>query len=153
MESLKKPDGWLSLAGLYWLEPGENSFGDDPANDIVFPADKVPAFIGSFTLQDTTVSMRINPGIPVYYENQPVTQLVLKNDLSDKPTILNYGSLSWYIIRRGDKYGVRRGKELPGGWALRKDVWMGPGCQRPVIAPKGPLCGERSVAICLGDLP
>jgi len=107
MASLQKPDGWLSLAGLYWLNQGENSFGDDPANDIVFPADKAPAFIGTFLLQDTTVTVRINPGIPVYHDNQPVTRLVLKNDLSGNPTILNYGSLSWYIIKRGDKYGVR----------------------------------------------
>jgi hypothetical protein len=107
MESLQKPNGWLSLVGLYWLKPGENSFGDDPANDIVFPADKTPAFIGTFLLQDTTVTVRINPGIPVYHDNQPVTQMVLKNDLSGDPTILNYGSLSWYIIKRGDQYGVR----------------------------------------------
>src|SRR5262245_60350704 len=40
--SLRKPDGWLSLAGLYWLEPGENTFGADPANQLVFPADKAP---------------------------------------------------------------------------------------------------------------
>src|SRR5215472_5331288 len=24
---LTKPDGWLSLAGLEWLQPGDNSFG------------------------------------------------------------------------------------------------------------------------------
>ena len=28
--SLKKDDGWLSLVGLYWLEPGENKFGSEP---------------------------------------------------------------------------------------------------------------------------
>ena len=25
--SLKKDDGWLSLAGLYWLKEGANTFG------------------------------------------------------------------------------------------------------------------------------
>ncbi len=40
---------WLPLAGLFWLKPGENSFGTDPKNAIVFP--KGPAHAGLFTLQ------------------------------------------------------------------------------------------------------
>ena len=34
---------WLPLAGLFWLKPGENSFGTDPRNAVVFP--KGPAQI------------------------------------------------------------------------------------------------------------
>ena len=32
MESLARPDGWLSLAGLFWLKPGDNGFGSDEKN-------------------------------------------------------------------------------------------------------------------------
>jgi uncharacterized protein len=35
---------WLSLAGLFWLKPGENSFGSDASNAVVFP--KGPAHAG-----------------------------------------------------------------------------------------------------------
>jgi len=28
---------WLSLAGLFWLKAGENRFGSDSTNPIVFP--------------------------------------------------------------------------------------------------------------------
>ncbi|MEZ5073100.1 MAG: hypothetical protein R2751_19680 [Bacteroidales bacterium] len=35
LERLKDKHGWLSLAGLYWLEEGENRFGSDPAGDTV----------------------------------------------------------------------------------------------------------------------
>ena len=45
---------WLPLAGLFWLKPGENSFGTDPKNAIVFP--KGPAHAGSFVLQGKTVT-------------------------------------------------------------------------------------------------
>src|SRR5205814_3518882 len=31
---LLKPDGWLSLTGLEWLQPGENSVGSAPDNKI-----------------------------------------------------------------------------------------------------------------------
>ena len=43
LERLKSKNGWLSLAGLFWLEEGKNTFGSDPENDIVFP-DKADAF-------------------------------------------------------------------------------------------------------------
>ncbi len=57
VEDLKQE--WLPLAGLFWLKPGENSFGTDPKNAIVFP--KGPAQAGSFTLQGNTVTGNFNP--------------------------------------------------------------------------------------------
>lgn len=35
--SLKAPDGWLSVAGLYWLHTGDNVLGSDPQSDVVLP--------------------------------------------------------------------------------------------------------------------
>ena len=34
---LKAEDGWLSLAGLFWLHEGSNPFGKDPSAEIVLP--------------------------------------------------------------------------------------------------------------------
>ena len=36
-KSLRADNGWLTLAGRYVLKPGENTFGNGPGNDIVFP--------------------------------------------------------------------------------------------------------------------
>ena len=33
--------------------------------------------------------------------------MTLKDDREGTPDVLRYGSLSWYIIKRGDRYGVR----------------------------------------------
>src|SRR5579872_4161731 len=41
---------WVPLAGLFWLKPGENSFGTDPGNAIVLPKGSAPAYAGSFQL-------------------------------------------------------------------------------------------------------
>ena len=47
MASLKREDGWLTLVGLFWLEPGENRFGSDKkANRIVFPEGTAPKHDG-----------------------------------------------------------------------------------------------------------
>jgi uncharacterized protein (DUF1684 family) len=107
ISSLQKPDSWLSLAGLYWLKEGENRFGDDPSNDIVFPADKAAPFMGSFYLKDTSISINIAPGIEVKHKDNPIQMMILKSDAEQEPSLLTHGTLNWYIIKRGEKYGIR----------------------------------------------
>ena len=38
MEGFKKQNSWLNLAGLYWLEKGDNKFGSASGNQVVFPS-------------------------------------------------------------------------------------------------------------------
>jgi uncharacterized protein (DUF1684 family) len=106
LERLKNKDGWLTLAGLYWLEQGENSFGSDPANDIVFP-DQADAFCGTLVLEDSMVTIRVAEGIDITSEGTPVRDLVLQNDHSENTTRLQQGDLAWYIIKRGERFGIR----------------------------------------------
>lgn len=106
IERLKEEDGWLTLAGLFWLKEGSNSFGSDKGNDIIFP-DYAPDKIGIITLQDSIVSLSVNDGVEVMNHGNPIKQIELKNDLSEDPTILDLGTLQWYIIKRDDKYGIR----------------------------------------------
>jgi uncharacterized protein (DUF1684 family) len=104
---LSRPDGWLTLAGLFWLESGENAFGGDPAQAVAFPGD-APAHMGHFTLDGDGVSVTVAPGVDVRWEGQPVTSMRLVADYDDGPTtVLTWGSLSWFVIKRGDRYGVR----------------------------------------------
>ena len=103
---LLAPDGWLSLVGLFWLEEGEHRFGADPANDLVFPA-PAPAFVGSFVRQGRTVRVRVRPGAAVEKEGEPVTELELASDKHRRPTVLTLGSLSFLVIERGARIGVR----------------------------------------------
>jgi len=34
LASLTADNGWLTVAGLFWLHPGANSFGSDPSSEI-----------------------------------------------------------------------------------------------------------------------
>ena len=106
IENLKGPDGWLNLAGLFWLEEDNNRFGSDSANDIIFPEQASPE-IGSFFLEDGKVNIFIQEGMNVFHNDTLVTKMVLKDDHSGKPTLLKMDSLAWFVIKRGDKYGVR----------------------------------------------
>jgi uncharacterized protein (DUF1684 family) len=114
LESLKRKDGWLSLAGLYWLKKGDNTFGAHPSNDIVFPKGQAPEYMGKFIVRDKTVSVRINSGIDVFSGDTLVRNLDLKSDLEEKTTILTFGTLSWYVIKRDTSIAIRlRDSENP----------------------------------------
>lgn len=106
IENLKKETGWLNLVGLYWLKEGENKFGSAKGNDIVFPV-KAPDYIGTFTLKDSIVTIKVLPGVIVLFNDVEVNEMSMLNDLSGNPTILRLNSLKWFIIKRGDRYGVR----------------------------------------------
>src|SRR5215831_5084317 len=54
---LLKPDGWLSLVGLEWLQPGDNTVGAAPDNKIHL--NKGPAHLAVIHLEGEIV--RLNP--------------------------------------------------------------------------------------------
>jgi hypothetical protein len=104
--SLKRPEGWLSLVGLYWLEEGENSFGSDSKNAIVFP-ESFPAYCGKFILKDSVVSISLRPDVDIKIEHSDKKEAILEHDLTGHPTKMWYKSYVWYVIKRGPKYGIR----------------------------------------------
>ena len=105
--NLKKETGWLNLAGLYWLKDGENKFGSSKNMDVIFPAGKAPDKIGSLFLKDSIVTISVDASVNVKCAGKPVSKLQLINDQQNNTTILEYGSLRWFIIKRGTKYGIR----------------------------------------------
>src|SRR5579863_6718210 len=96
---------WLPLAGLFWLKPGENSFGSDAGNAIVFP--KGPAHAGGFVLQGTDVTVKFAPDASATIDGKPVTTAKLQPDTSGSPTIVELGSLRIKVIVRGQRIGIR----------------------------------------------
>ena len=105
-ESLRQPDGWLTLVGLFWLEAGTNSFGSDAANDVIFPAGTLPS-LGELRLEDGVVTIRAAEDSGIEYAGEAVTEMVLQPDVSGAPTILELGSVTFYAIERADRVGIR----------------------------------------------
>ena len=94
-DGLRAENGWLSLVGLFWLKPGDNTIGSDPKNDFVLPK-AAPAQIGRLHWTDGKVTL-IDPS---------GTRKVLSFD-EDKPDVVKNGSVSFIVIKRGDRMGVR----------------------------------------------
>jgi uncharacterized protein len=106
-EGLKQEDGWFALVGLFWLEPGENRFGSGPDNRVILPEGRSPAFAGTLIREGDAVKVRVAPGVTVTSGGKPVTEAAVTSDAQGKPTVLELGSLSFFVIQRGDKVGVR----------------------------------------------
>jgi uncharacterized protein (DUF1684 family) len=106
LEELKGRDGWLNLAGIYWLKEGVQTFGSNSSNEIVFPA-KAPAFIGTLTLKDERVHIQVNDDVALYYENDRVHELELSYDSSAAPKYITHGDFAWYIMKRHHSLAIR----------------------------------------------
>ncbi|QIP16999.1 DUF1684 domain-containing protein [Spirosoma aureum] len=106
VEDLKKEEGWLNLAGLFWLNEGENTFGGSDKNIIVFPADHSDAQLGKIILKKGKVTLETTPGSQIFEGDKPVTSLDIF-PYTGKPIVLKHKSLRWFVIQRGDKYAIR----------------------------------------------
>jgi len=107
LKNLKAEDGWLNLAGLYWLEEGENTIGSDSTNNIVFPA-KAPKDIGTVHLQNNKIKFQAEKDAIVANQvGEKIDATLMNHDQQDSTTVLQHGSLRWFVIKRGDKFGIR----------------------------------------------
>jgi hypothetical protein len=112
---LRAEDGWLSLVGRDWLHPGENTLGSAPGSTVLLPEGAAPAKAGQFVLEGTRVRFRPFPGSGILLNGKPATEAVLKSDVDGQPDQLQAGRVRFYVIRRGDRFGIRlKDPEAPG---------------------------------------
>jgi uncharacterized protein len=107
---LKADDGWLAVAGLFWLHDGENKFGSDPLNDIVLPS-LAPAEAGTLEFHDGKTVVHVNPGVPVMVNGKQVQTAALRPDadpaFDDKVDQITLGALTIYVHQSGQRYAAR----------------------------------------------
>jgi uncharacterized protein (DUF1684 family) len=104
---LKSDDGWLTVAGLFWLKEGVNRFGTDSANEIVLPEGSAPGKAGEIEFHAGKTTLRMEDGVAAMLNGNRVTRLELQSDEKQKPDVINVGGLSLQVIKRGQRYGVR----------------------------------------------
>jgi uncharacterized protein (DUF1684 family) len=152
----KSDRGWLTLAGLFWLKEGENSFGSASKNDIVFP--KGPAHAGSFTRHGADVTVQLAPEVTATIDKKPGSQAKLLPDTSHHPTVVSIGSLTFFVVVRG-AHSERIGIRLSDQENEAVTRWPGPqffpvNRNYRVTATWVPFEGNRTIGIpdMLGDV-
>lgn len=103
---LQAEDGWLSVAGLFWLKQGENPCGSRRGSAVRLP-DGAPERAGSFVRQGDRVSFRIEAGVAASLEGKPFQGGPLRSDASGSPDVVRIGPLSLSVIERGGQLGIR----------------------------------------------
>ena len=106
IERLKSPEGWLNLAGLFWLKEGHNSLGSDSSNSILFPSGTAP-FLGEFIKNGDSISYVPPSDNKVSLNGIPAAEGTVVSDDRGKPDLFASGSFAWYIIKRDSLYGIR----------------------------------------------
>ncbi len=106
LERLRAEDGYLNLAGLFWLSDITSRFGSADDNDLVFPP-AAAAHIGEFEMVDDGVLMTVLPEADVRLDGEPVESILMHDDTTATPVTVTSGSLAWVVINREGKIGVR----------------------------------------------
>ncbi len=104
---LKSEAGYLNLAGLYWLTEGAHRIGAASEADLRLPRGTAAAMVGTLLVADGSVRFRAAPGVDVRQNGGPVTSGPLKDDNTDQADLLTHRRLAWFVIRRGDRLGLR----------------------------------------------
>jgi uncharacterized protein (DUF1684 family) len=104
---LKGPEGWLNLAGLFWLEAGRNTLGSDPDNDIVIPQARAAMHIGELVVEAGAVRFTAAPGADVNSDGNAIDTLTLIDDDPGPATVLTHADLAFFVIDREGRLGIR----------------------------------------------
>ena len=107
---LTKPDGYLAVAGLFFLQPGANSVGASAENAVVLP-NGAPTTAGRMLYEDGRVRYEPAAGVNATLNDQPVvgavTVLPADTKASRPADRLGIGSLTLQLHRSGARLGVR----------------------------------------------
>jgi len=102
---LKADNSWLTVAGLFFLNQGKNTFGSGPLNDIVLPVD-APADAGVLEFDGSKITLRANA--PLVVNGTPITTTELKPAAEGKPAdLVTMGSLTMFVHKSGDRLAIR----------------------------------------------
>jgi hypothetical protein len=106
--ALKADNGWLTVAGLHFLNPGENRVGSDPSNDIVLDFPAVPRFVGVITMNGTNVRIRAAEGQTLTINGKPVSESDLHGSFDGKPQdTITFGPISFFVHYSGPRLALR----------------------------------------------
>ncbi len=100
---LETPEGWLSVAGLTWLNEGDNSIGCASKNRIILPTSAGTPIAGNLLLRSGTVTFQAQAGTNSKFKGKVVNQMPIQPD-EDR---IQTGGIIWMIIQRGKRIGVR----------------------------------------------
>jgi uncharacterized protein (DUF1684 family) len=101
-------NGWFTVSGLHFLNPGENKFGSDPLNDIVLEYADVPKQAGVIVMDGRNVTIKAPAGQTLVYNGKPVAEAPLRLSEQGRPAdLITYNSTSFFLHFSGPRLAIR----------------------------------------------
>jgi uncharacterized protein (DUF1684 family) len=104
--NLRRENGWLALAGLFWLRKGENIIGSDLKSDILLPA-RAPKKLGTFEFDGNNVTLNVEADLPVEVNGMATKSALLDADQEDVPSFITFNNMRMVVVRRSKGVGIR----------------------------------------------
>src|SRR5713226_4046008 len=148
---LIKPNGWLALVGLEWLQPGDNSVGSAAGNKIHLAAG--PAHLAILHLEGESVTL--NPpagGFPPDFlvAGVPAKSQSLRAEANNDKVSphLTVGTLNLYVIRREARFALRiKDSQSPAILGFRELKWYPPDSAYRVTARWTPYSPHKTITL------
>ncbi|MDR2872226.1 MAG: DUF1684 domain-containing protein [Xanthomonadaceae bacterium] len=160
-EDLRKPDGWMHLAGLYWVRSKRHLIGSAPGNGMRLP----------FGPEHVGVLAEERPGqffflpendLKSTHNGEPVTgRIRIYSDGDPEPSVIGFddGKGVMRLIRRGNRYALRVWHADAGAQAssVPLEYWPAdPGWRirgRFIASPAGQTLPVTNIIGAVDDLP
>jgi uncharacterized protein len=104
---LKGENGWLTVAGLFWLKDGANTVGAGGGFDIELTENFKRGKFGTIDFRNGKAVLKIENGVEAFSDGKQVSEIELAADAQGKPTVIQNGSQTFYLIKREDRFGIR----------------------------------------------
>ncbi len=105
-DNLRRENGWLALAGLFWLEQGENRLGSASGSPILLP-ERLPATVATIRLDGKQAYLAVEPGVPLLVNGETVIETALIPDSARPSSFMTLDGLRMVVIDRPTGMGVR----------------------------------------------
>jgi uncharacterized protein len=107
LQRLQAADGWLSLVGLHWIEPGLYVLGSDEASDVVFAVG--PPRLGTLELNEGDAVFTPADTVETTSTNGPISGpiAIAPNRGADSRIGFDGGRASFELIERNGRHALR----------------------------------------------
>ncbi len=99
-------NGWLSLAGLFWLNQGRNLVGSNPMCEVVLP-EHAPTFLGIVERKGEVIRLQVAEGVPVKVNGKLAQRAILRSDQETSPSFITWNQIRLVLHEHADRYGIR----------------------------------------------
>jgi uncharacterized protein (DUF1684 family) len=105
-DELVRENGWLALAGLFWLKKGRNLVGSNIMCEITLP-ERAPTFLGIVEVRGKTIRLQVAQGVRVEINGKVAEKAILKSDQDAKPSFIKWDDMRMVLHEHAGRYAMR----------------------------------------------